>query len=100
MTAMRFAVLVLYNLFIVAVVVVGVVIERRRPRLGIALIATALVLLVILITGGAVLFVPLIIALYGTVFGLPVLLIWLLVRRYRRRRAAAAAPPADAIAEP
>lgn len=100
---MRFAVLVLYNLVIVGVAVAGVVIERRRPRLGIGLMAIALLLLITLITGGAILFVPLILALYGAVFGVPALLIWLFVRRYRRRRLGSqpvSVPPPDPLSGP
>ena len=77
--------LALYNLVIVGVALAGLVVERRRPRLGIALLVLALVLLLNLIVGGALLFVPFIVALYGVVFGLPALALWQLVRWLRRR---------------
>lgn len=84
---MNLLILVLYNLGAVAVAVVGLMLERRgRPRLGIALLFVSLLMILNLAVGGAILFVPFIVALYGAVFGLPVLAIWLLVRRIRRGR--------------
>jgi len=84
---MNLLILVLYNLGAVAVAVSGLIFERRgRPRLGIALLFVSLFLILNLAVGGAILFVPFIVALYGTVFGLPILGIWLLVRRIRRGR--------------
>jgi hypothetical protein len=84
---MNLLILVLYNLGAVAVAVAGLILERRgRQRLGIALLLVSFLLILNLAVGGAILFVPFIVALYGTVFGLPVLAIWLLVRRIRRGR--------------
>jgi O-antigen/teichoic acid export membrane protein len=83
---MNLLILVLYNFAAVGVAVAGLILERRgRPRLGIALLFVALFMILNLAVGGAILFVPVIVALYGTVFGLPVLLIWYVVRRIRRR---------------
>lgn len=77
--------LVFYNLVAVAITFAGVMLERRgRKRLGVALMAVGPLMLLNLFVGGAILFVPFIIALYGTVFGLPALAIWWL---WRRRRA-------------
>ena len=94
---MNLLILILYNLAAVAVAVVGLILEHRgRPRLGIALLFIALLMILNLAVGGAILFVPLIIALYGTVFGLPVLLIWFVVRRLRRR-GRGGLPPAGSV---
>ena len=83
---MNLLILVLYNLAAVAVALVGLILERRgRPRLGIALLFVALLMILNLAVGGAILFVPVIVGLYGVVFGLPILLIWFVVRRIRRR---------------
>ncbi|MGD9894994.1 MAG: hypothetical protein AB7R89_09525 [Dehalococcoidia bacterium] len=83
---MNLLILVLYNFAAVAVALVGLILERRgRPRLGIALLFVALLLILNLAVGGVLLFVPVIVAIYGTVFGLPILLIWFVVRRIRRR---------------
>jgi O-antigen/teichoic acid export membrane protein len=83
---MNLLILVLYNLAAVAVALTGLILERRgRSRLGITLLFLALLMILNLAVGGAILFVPVIVALYGVVFGLPVLLIWFVVRRIRRR---------------
>jgi hypothetical protein len=83
---MNLLILVLYNLAAVAVALTGLILDRRgRPRLGIALLFAALLMILNLAVGGAILFVPVIVSLYGFVFGLPVLLIWFVVRRIRRR---------------
>lgn len=84
---MNLLILVLYNLGAVAVAVAGLMLEHRgRKRLGITLLFVALLLILNLAVGGAILFVPFIVALYGIVFGLPILGAWLLVRRIRRGR--------------
>ncbi len=92
---MNLLILVLYNLGVVAIAATGLLLERRgRPRLGVGLMLTAFLLLLNLLVGGALLFVPFIIALYGTLLGLPLLTLWLLLRRLRhgRRRTPAAGP--------
>ena len=77
--------LVLYNLAAAALAFAGLLVERRRPRLGIALLVLSVLLVINLLVGGVILFVPLILGLYGAVLGLPALGIWWLVRRWRRR---------------
>jgi hypothetical protein len=82
---MDLALLVLYNLGAAAVALVGLIVERRgRTKLGLALLLTAFLLLLNLLVGGVILFVPFILALYGIVLGLPILGIWLFVRWIRR----------------
>lgn len=76
--------LVLYNLVAAGVAFAGLLVERRRPRLGIALLVLSVLLVINLLVGGVILFVPLILGLYGAVLGLPALGIWWLVRRWRR----------------
>jgi hypothetical protein len=84
---MNLLILVLYNLGAVAMAVTGLMLEHRgRKRLGTALLFVSLLLILNLAVGGAILFVPFIVALYGIVFGLPILGVWLLVRRIRRGR--------------
>jgi hypothetical protein len=83
---MELTLLVLYNLVAVGLAFAGLVLERRRPRLGVALLLLSVLVVINLFVGGAILFVPLILALYGTVLGLPALAVWWLVRRRRARR--------------
>ncbi len=84
---MNLLILVLYNLGAVAIAATGLLLERRgRPRLGYGLMFAAFLLLLNLLVGGALLVLPFIIALYGILLGLPLLALWLLLRRLRRGR--------------
>ncbi len=79
--------LVLYNLATVAVAATGVWLERRgRRRIGAGLLFLSLLLVLNLLFGGALLFVPFILALYGLLLGGPIAVVWLIVRRLRRGR--------------
>lgn len=89
---MTIAVLALYNVAAVGVAFAGLVVERRHPKVGIGLMLVAALALLNLFVGGAILFVPLIFALYGLVLGPPALAIWYIVRTFRRRRASDRAP--------
>lgn len=91
---MDFLLVAFYSLLAVAVAIAGAVLEPRHKRLGIALLFVSLALVLNLFAGGAVLFVPLILAIYGVIFGLPALAVWLLVRWWRRRRGARGEPAA------
>jgi len=87
---MDFLLLALYNVGAVAVAIAGLILERRgRPRLGIGLLFLSFFLILNLAVGGALLFVFVIVALYGALLGLPAFGIWYLVRRRRRGRDAA-----------
>ena len=88
-------ILALYNLVMVGVAFTGLVIERRRPRVGIALLLVALTLLLNLFVGGALLFVPFILALYGVMLGLPAFALWRLVQMVRRRGGRSTPPVPD-----
>lgn len=82
---MDFLLLALYNLAAVGVAVAGVWLERRgRRRWGIALLLVALLMILNLFVGGALLFVPFIIALYGVLLGGPIAAVWLVIRWLRR----------------
>ena len=91
---MDLALLALYNVAAAGAAVAGLHFERRgRPRLGFALLALSLILILNLLFGGALLFVPVVLSIYGAIFGLPALGLWLLIRRLRRGRAAARVGP-------
>lgn len=82
---MNLVLLAFYNLAIVAVAIAGLALERRgHQRSGIALLGLALLLILNLLFGGALLFVPLVLGIYGVLLGLPALAVYLLVRRLRR----------------
>jgi Flp pilus assembly protein TadB len=89
---MRLQILVLYNFVAIGIAFAGLLVERRRPKLGIALLLVAVFMLINLLVGGAILFVPFIIALYAIPIAPPALVIWWLVRRRRRRRQSRALP--------
>ena len=90
-------ILVLYNLAAAGLAFAGLLVERRRPRLGIALLVLSVLLVINLLVGGVILFVPFILGLYGAVLGLPALGIWWLVRRWRRRERPAGDAGPDAL---
>lgn len=85
-----------YNFAVVGVALVGLYLERRHPKVGIGLMLLAAFALLNLFVGSAILFVPLIVGIYGVVLGLPALAVWYAVRRFRRRRASRRAPTSAA----
>lgn len=91
---MDFFLVGLYSFLAVGVAIAGAVLEPRHKRVGIGLLFVSLALVLNLFAGGAVLFVPVILAIYGVIFGLPALAVWLLVRWWRRRRAIPVEPAA------
>lgn len=86
---MNLFILVVYNLVAVGIAIGGLMAERRgRPKTGAALLIAALLLILNLLFGGALLLVPLVLGIYAVFLGLPALGVWLLVRRLRRGRRA------------